>query len=122
MLREIHTHGPIVVAIDVPDELRFYQSDVFSSSPERRLEHTQNRKQSSWEFTSHAVAVVGWGESAERKYWIVRNSWGPQFGMNGYVRYQRGINDGGVEAQAVWITPDMDRLQEHTDNFTNFPL
>ncbi|KAK9073557.1 hypothetical protein SSX86_007881 [Deinandra increscens subsp. villosa] len=52
---------------------------------------------------NHAVAVVGYGETPEgTKYWIVKNSWGPHWGENGYIRLQRGVpNDEGLCGIAV---------------------
>ncbi len=32
-------------------------------------------------FVNHAVIIVGYTE----KHWIIRNSWGPGWGENGYV-------------------------------------
>jgi cathepsin F len=40
---------------------------------------------------NHAVNIVGFGISARGvKYWVVRNTWGPTWGEDGYVRIARG--------------------------------
>lgn len=33
----------------------------------------------------HSIYIVGWGHDAEKNmpYWIIRNSYGDQWGMNG---------------------------------------
>jgi len=71
-----------------------------------------------WEYTNHAIVVVGWGQhevpaanggTDTRKYWIIRNSWGSFYGDNGYAYIARGINYAGIESQAVDIIPDTKR-------------
>lgn len=46
----------------------------------------------------HAVIAVGWGTLQSTDYWILRNSWGPEYADKGYFKFQRGINLDGIEA------------------------
>ena len=39
------------------------------------------------------------------KYWIVRNSYGPNWGESGNFRVRRGMNDFGCEAESSALKP-----------------
>jgi C1A family cysteine protease len=42
--------------------------------------------------TNHEVIIVGWStDSAGKKYWLARNSWGATWGDDGYFRIERGL-------------------------------
>lgn len=43
----------------------------------------------------HAVSIVGWGQTPKNKinYWVVRNSWGPNWGNNGTFKMAWYGND-----------------------------
>ena len=56
---------------------------------------------------NHSVVIIGWGKDKKTgtRYWIVRNSYGPKWGMNGDFLVKRGNNDFGMEIQQLAFEP-----------------
>ncbi|KAG8385457.1 hypothetical protein BUALT_Bualt03G0047300 [Buddleja alternifolia] len=69
---------PISVGID-PSLFQFYRSGVLTG------ECGTNR--------THAITAVGYGTSEDGiKFWLFKNSWGPWWGEDGYIRIQRDVD------------------------------
>nr|XP_020745927.1 cathepsin O [Odocoileus virginianus texanus] len=55
--------------------------------------------------SNHAVLVTGFDKTGSIPYWIVRNSWGTSWGIDGYVRVKMGGNICGIadSVSAVFV-------------------
>lgn len=59
-----------------------------------------------WTKVDHSNLCVGWGETENGdKYWIIQNTWGKDWGLNGYVWFKKGDDVAGIESIAVFADP-----------------
>lgn len=101
MRKEIKEHGPIVVAFNAPSALFSYSDGIFTDSSEN-VPRVDN-----WEKTNHAVVAMGWGETQSgEKYWIVKNSWGTNWGDRGYFKIRRGTDECAFESMGITLHYD----------------
>ncbi|CAH2063996.1 unnamed protein product [Thlaspi arvense] len=82
LLRAVGLVRPVSVAIHVGRDFQFYRSGVFTS-----LTCLNTLKDA-----NHYVLAVGYGNQIALPYWILKNSWGSDWGESGYVRISRGVN------------------------------
>jgi cathepsin B len=47
--------------------------------------------------TWHAVRIIGWGQDSGVPYWLVANTWGKNWGMEGFFKILRGYNHLSIE-------------------------
>merc|ERR1711981_1500795 len=88
MQKELATNGPIQVAFLVYRSFFSYKSGVYAKK--------------SYEYFpegGHAVKAVGWGTENGNDYWLIANSWGATWGLDGLFKIKRGANECGIETQ-----------------------
>lgn len=77
--------GPIVVGVDATS-WQTYVGGVITSCP--------------FDSVDHSVAAVGYETTGDLPFWILKNSWGADFGEDGYVRIKYGSNECGINEKA----------------------
>jgi len=115
MMNDLIENGPLGIGIYVDGDFRDYASGVWYLPDEDEL------LKDNWNPlvpTNHAVVIVGYGRCPEDgsdsmcnegeenlPYWIVKNSWGSDWGADGYIRILMSVNEIAVESKPISVKP-----------------
>ena len=96
----IEVNGPITVMIDA-ELIVGYVGGIIKMNPEKCSKGSE---------PNHAVVIVGYGIDKDGStYWIVKNSYGKDWGESGYFRVLAGENLCSIERMALY--PDITKLK-----------
>lgn len=88
--QDMYQNGPVQAAMLVYQDFFHYKSGIYR--------HTNGTL-----LGKHSVKLVGYGvDHTYGAYWIVANSWGPDWGDNGFFRIARGRSESGIEDSMVY--------------------
>ncbi len=90
--KEIWTYGPVISAVLTTDDW----DDAGAIIPGEK-----NPKLD----TDHEVLIVGWDDTVDNGVWIIKNSWGKDWGDGGFSRLPYGCNNIGFGASWVTVAP-----------------
>lgn len=93
--KNLVSYGPISIACDA-SQWSSYTGGVLTkascASSDTKLDH--------------ALQLVGYNEDADVPYWIVRNSWNSDWGLDGYIYLAMGDNTCGIADKAALVKLD----------------
>ncbi|UCD64866.1 MAG: thrombospondin type 3 repeat-containing protein [Candidatus Zixiibacteriota bacterium] len=108
----IMEYGPVPVLVAVGPAFQAYTGGILNVTD--------------YPLLNHAVVLVGWDDAlGDNGVWILRNSWGTDWGENGYMRIEYGC--AGVGAAANFVVygdgddSDGDGLRDYADNCPDLP-
>jgi len=106
--KELVEKGPLVMSFEPHEDFMYYKSGVYKSGA---------RIHEEWEQVDHAVLLVGYGMEKSQAYWTMQNSWGTDFGEDGYFRMARGDDESSCESIVVSADVVQEKSNPVLDDF-----
>jgi len=82
LMNAVATLGPIAISVDATT-FGAYTSGVFDGCNQVKPD------------IDHAVVLMGYGSQDGQDYWLIRNSWSPDYGEQGYIKVLRTSDEEG---------------------------
>jgi len=74
----VYQYGAVIAAVQAEGAFSEYSSGVFAGCDADTS-------------IDHAITVVGYGTEDGVDYWLIKNSWGSDWGEDGYIKLKRGV-------------------------------
>jgi cysteine peptidase B len=74
----VYKNGPLSIAVDATS-WQTYTGGIMTNCQSTQVDH--------------GVLIVGFDDANSTPYWIVKNSWGPTWGEEGYIRVKKGSDE-----------------------------
>ncbi|OHS95131.1 hypothetical protein TRFO_38651 [Tritrichomonas foetus] len=91
---EILENGPVTALFKMNDDFGNYESGIYKSIFDNDAPSQL-----------HTVVIYGWGIENDVPFWLIQNSYGKDWGINGSFKMIRGINHLGIEEYATAALP-----------------
>lgn len=106
-------HGPVIAIVGITQAWQFYDGQGVMRSYQCSQE------------PNHAVLITGYDYTGCVPHYIVKNTWGANWGDKGYIKLEAGTNTCGVAKLVVLVCtandcPDKDYLNYVTSK-SNYP-
>lgn len=111
----IITYGVLDAAVEVSSAFEAYQSGIFADS------NTEcGYDPCYYTSTNHCIALVGWQDTSPDGdgYWILRNSWGSDWGEDGYMRI--AYRSAHVACEACYLVYSGPEITSSGEIFVNY--
>lgn len=95
---DLRDNGPMVISLAPSYLFSSYRSGIFD--PDGNTYKKLNMAQPEWQKVDHSVVLVGYGVENGIEYWMIQNSWGVNWGDNGYMKLRKGRNLINIESLA----------------------
>ncbi len=90
--QRLYDHGPLAISVDANGEWSAdYDGHIITTGGS----------------SNHAVTLVGWDDNVSdptKGYWIIKNSWGGDWGNSGYAKLKYGIMEANGDADYITTT------------------
>lgn len=106
---------PVIMGINSVDSLNYYKSGVWAPTKKENLIYEINGP-------DHAVYIYGYGKelNSGKEYWLIRNSWGSDWGENGSFKLWVGQGNHAFECKGTPLYFSGNLIEDNLEKYYNY--